>query len=104
MDRVANGLLLKLGPVFTGKRKRDPPLSLSAPATLRENERQVQLMVVDSNSSHHPLGVKGFLYSIFFPTWNSLVLWDMSDMGSDDGFKPIGFTGECFMEQGGTES
>lgn len=24
----------------------------------------------------------------------------MSDMGSDDGLKAIGFTGECFMEQG----
>lgn len=53
---------------------RNPPGCLSVPATLRENEREAQLMVVDSSSSHHLLGVKGFLWSISFPTWNSLVL------------------------------
>ena len=97
-------MLLKLVPVFMGRRGRNLAGCPSAPATLKENETEVQAVVVDSSGSHHLLRVRGYLCSISFPSWNSLVLQEISDMGRSDGLLAIAFIGGCFMEEGSTES
>lgn len=96
--------VIEAGSCFHEEEGEESPCCLFAPATIKENEKDVQAMVVESSGSHHQLGVRGSLCSIFFPSWNSLVFQEISDMGRSDGILAIGFTGVCFMEDGSTES
>lgn len=68
--------------VHGGKGEVDLPGCLSAPAALREIDREMQPLAVDRGEVVPIFWLGwGCLWEISFPPWDSWVLWEMRDMG-----------------------